>query len=74
MSVAHPANYRVRFKIAAAAMALLSACPVCSYDFPFTDSAIRDANFLGTRPAGMGDDFLAQRAESKLNSNHCHSE
>jgi len=60
VSVLHPANSGVRSKSAAAAMALLFACPAWSYDFPLTDSAIRDAYFLGTRQAGMGDDFLAQ--------------
>lgn len=40
--------------------ALLLAIPLCAYDFPLTESSIRDAYFLGARQGGLGPDFLAE--------------
>jgi len=54
------AHWRVRYQLTAGALALLLAFPAWGYDFPLTSTAIRDAYFLGTRQAGMGDDFLAR--------------
>ncbi len=52
---------RARWRtIAALSLALLLVCPAWSYDFPLSSRDIRDAYFLGSRQAGMGDDFLSQ--------------
>jgi hypothetical protein len=59
-----PGTWRAHHQITAGILVLLLACPAWSYDFPLTSSAIRDAYFLGTRQAGMGDDFLAQYTHS----------
>ena len=40
-------------------LAFSLAIPAHAYDVPLTESAIRDAYFLGTRQTGLGPDFLA---------------
>ncbi len=64
MSVLPRSKYRPQSQFACVAMALLLTCPASSYDSPLTESAIRHAYFLGTRRAGMGDDFLAHYAHA----------
>jgi hypothetical protein len=62
VSVLPRSKYRPQPQFACVAMALLLTVPAWSYDFPLTESGIRDAYFLGTRRAAMGDDFLARYA------------
>jgi hypothetical protein len=46
--------------LAAAIFSLILALPASAYDFPLSETAIRDAYFLGTRQTGQGANFLTQ--------------
>jgi hypothetical protein len=46
-------------KLPALFLALLLALPAPAYDFPLSESSIRDAYYLGTRVATLGPDFLS---------------
>lgn len=48
----------------AAALILSFAAPAGAYDYPLTESAIRDAYFLGTSQASAGGPFLPQYSHS----------
>ncbi len=55
------ANFgRYRWRVLALSMSLLNARGACGYDFPLSESAIRDAYFLGTRGPSQGSIFLGQ--------------
>jgi hypothetical protein len=53
----------------AVVLAFALAVPAWAYDFPLSESAIRDAYFLGTRQTSLGNSFLAEytREIPKLN-------
>ena len=55
--------------VAAVVLAFALAVPAWAYDFPLSESAIRDAYFLGTRQTSLGNNFLAEytREIPKLN-------
>jgi hypothetical protein len=46
--------------IGAVVLALALVVPAWAYDFPLSESAIRDAYFLGTRETSLGANFLAE--------------
>ena len=49
-----------RWRILALLMSLLNARGACSYDFPLSENAIRNAYFLGSKGPGLGQAFLAE--------------
>jgi len=51
---------RSRFRAFAIVLSLILASPLCAYDFPLSENAIRDAYFLGKQQTGLGTDFLAK--------------
>jgi hypothetical protein len=51
---------RYRWRVLALSMSLLNARGACGYDFPLSESAIRDAYFLGTKGPSQGSIFLGQ--------------
>ena len=57
-------------------LALCLGMPVSAYDVPLTESAIRDAYFLGTRLGGLNPDFLAgyARLVADLKQGNCTSQ
>jgi hypothetical protein len=62
--------------IVAFSLALLLAFPVWGYDSPVSQSAIRDAYFLGSRSGGVSPDFLKKYARpiGELHEGTCTSE
>ena len=63
------------WRVLALAMSLLNARGACGYDFPLSDSAIRDAYFLGSKGPGQGQAFLGEytHAVKELNVDGCTS-
>lgn len=61
--------------IVAALLAFTLAIPALSYDVPLTESAIRDAYFLGKRQDALGPDLIAKytREIPKLSLDRFHS-
>jgi hypothetical protein len=57
-------------------MSLLNARRACGYDFPLSESAIRDAYFLGTKGPSQGSIFLGEyiHAVNQLKVGACTSE
>jgi hypothetical protein len=53
-----------RFRAFAVVLSLVLASPLSAYDFPLSESAIRDAYFLGKQQTGLGTDFLAKYSRS----------
>src|SRR6266849_2488997 len=51
---------RYRWRVLALSMSLLTARGACGYDFPLSESAIRDAYFLGTKGPSQGSIFLGE--------------
>src|SRR5229473_7600938 len=51
---------RYRWRVLALSMSLLNARGACGYDFPLSESAIRDAYFLGTKGPSQGSIFLGE--------------
>jgi hypothetical protein len=51
---------RYRWRVLALLMSLLNARGACGYDFPLSESALRDAYFLGSKGPGQGLAFLAE--------------
>ena len=61
--------------LAATCLTLILVLPASSYDFPLSESAIRDAYFLGSRQASLGASFLAEYKQSiGLKAGSCTSE
>jgi hypothetical protein len=65
-----------RFQGFALLLSLTLALPAWAYDYPLSDSAIRDAYFLGARQGGLTPQFLAQYSHSvaDLHQGNCISE
>jgi hypothetical protein len=51
---------RYRWRVLALSMSLLKARGACGYDFPLSESAIRDAYFLGSKGPSQGQAFLGE--------------
>jgi len=49
---------RYRWQVLALLMSLLNARGACGYDFPLSESAIRDAYFLASKGPSQGSNFL----------------
>jgi hypothetical protein len=55
---------RYRRRVPALLMSLLNASGACGYDFPLSESAIRDAYFLGSKGLGQGRAFLGEYTQA----------
>ena len=64
------------FRFAALFLSAILAQPGFTYDFPLTQTAIRDAYFLGTRHGSVSPDFLKQysRRIADLHQGNCTTE
>ena len=51
---------RYRWRVLALSMSPLIASGACGYDFPLSESAIRDAYFLGSKGPSQGQAFLGE--------------
>jgi hypothetical protein len=60
-------------RLTALFLGFVLASPGFSFDFPLTDSSIRDAYFLGTRQSGVSPDVLKQysRGIDELHQGNC---
>jgi len=66
---------RYRWRVLALLMSLLNARGACSYDFPLSETAIRDAYFGGIKGPSQGQAFLGEytHAVSELKVGACTS-